>query len=64
MREVCFCGWSGELEDREPVLDTRTRWMLRCPGCGHLDGLGWLGEEKALMLWGAARWRKGPVEAL
>lgn len=19
MREVCFCGWDGEIEDREPV---------------------------------------------
>lgn len=64
MREVCFCGWSGELEDREPVLDGRMRWMLRCPGCGHLDDLAWMEEEKALMLWGAARRSEDPVETL
>ena len=64
MHEICFCGRSGELEDREPVLDARTRWMLRCPDCGHLDDLRWLGEEEALMLWGEARWREDPVRTM
>ena len=50
MRESCFCGRSGELEDREPVLDTEARWLLRCPDCGHLDDLRWLTEEAALMI--------------
>jgi hypothetical protein len=55
MRERCYCGRSGELEDREPVLDAPGRWLLRCPGCGHLDHLWWLSEEDALMVWGEAR---------
>ena len=39
MRESCYCGRVGELEDREPVLrDGRTE-ALRCPRCGHLDPL-------------------------
>jgi hypothetical protein len=64
MRETCFCGRSGELEDREPVLDARGRWVLRCRDCGHLDDLGWLSEEAALMVWGEARSRReGPLEA-
>ncbi len=49
MRETCFCGRSGELENREPVLDTRGYWLLRCPACGHLDDLGWLSEDAALL---------------
>jgi hypothetical protein len=64
MRETCFCGRSGELEDRQPVLDARGRWLLLCPGCGHLDDLGWLTEEAALLVWGEARRRReGPLEA-
>jgi diadenosine tetraphosphatase ApaH/serine/threonine PP2A family protein phosphatase len=58
MRETCFCGRGGELEDREPVLDTRGYWLLRCPTCGHLDDLEWLTEEAALLLWGEARRRR------
>ena len=61
MRESCFCGRSGELEDREPVLNAEARWLLRCPSeaCGHLDDLGWMTEEVALMIWGEARRRRG-----
>jgi hypothetical protein len=64
MQEICFCGRSGELEARQPVLDARGWWLLRCPGCGHLDDLAWLEEEAALMLWGEAvrRWEE-PLEA-
>jgi uncharacterized Zn finger protein len=51
MREICFCGRIGALEDREAVLEEGARWMLRCPECGHLDDLGWMDEEKALTLW-------------
>jgi hypothetical protein len=58
MRESCFCGRNGELEDREPILDARGRWVLRCPDCGHLDDLGWLFEEASLMVWGEARRRR------
>jgi hypothetical protein len=64
MRETCFCGRSGELEDRDPVLDTGGYWLLRCPTCGHLDNLGWLNEEAALLVWGEARRRReDPLEA-
>ena len=39
MRESCYCGRVGEVEDREPVWrDGRTE-ALRCPRCGHLDPL-------------------------
>jgi hypothetical protein len=58
MRESCFCGRSGELENRLPVLDAEGRWLLRCPDCGHLDDLAWLTEEAALMFWGEARYRR------
>jgi hypothetical protein len=64
MRESCFCGRNGELEDREPVLDARGRWLLRCPDCGYLDDLGWLTEEAGLMVWGEARHRReDPLKA-
>jgi len=59
MLESCFCGHSGELEDRLPVLDAEARWLLRCPSCGHLDDLRWLGEETALLIWGEAVDRRG-----
>ncbi len=57
MYEVCFCGRTGRLEDREPVLDEEIRWALRCPDCGHLDYLRWLLWEASLMVWGEARSR-------
>ena len=44
MREVCYCGRSGEVEDREPVWAEDNRQALRCPGCGHLDYLPQLEE--------------------
>ena len=62
MRESCFCGRCGELEDREPVLTARGVWMLRCPDCGHLDDLSWLAGEAALMVWGEARRRREDLE--
>ena len=44
MREACYCGRVGEVEDREPVLrDGRTE-ALRCPRCGHLDSLPYLDD--------------------
>jgi hypothetical protein len=54
LRECCFYGRDGELEDREPVLDALERWLLRCPERGHLDDLGWLTQEAALMIWDEA----------
>jgi hypothetical protein len=44
MREVCFCGRSGEVADREPVYVGDGEWGLECPACGRLDSLHWLPE--------------------
>ncbi len=46
MREACFCGRIGEVEDREPVYAGEGEWGLACPACGHLDHLPWLSEER------------------
>ena len=45
MREACYCGRTGELEDREPVTTEDGGRALRCPDCGHLDLVDWLPEE-------------------
>ena len=45
MREACYCGRSGELEDRKVVVDGEGKEALACPRCGHEDGLGWLPEK-------------------
>ena len=42
MSEVCFCGWTGQLEDRAPVYGGAGEQALQCPKCGHLDRLDWL----------------------
>ncbi len=42
MRESCYCGRVGEVEDREPVYGGARVEALRCPRCGHLDPLIWL----------------------
>jgi len=61
MREVCYCGRTGEIEDPQPILDGDGRWALRCPNeaCGHLDYLGWLPDEAGLLLWGEAKQSRG-----
>ena len=45
MLESCYCGRTGEIEDREPVTTGDGERALRCPDCGHLDRLDWLPEE-------------------
>lgn len=45
MLESCYCGRTGEIEGREPVVDDEGRQALRCPECGHLDHLIWLPEH-------------------
>lgn len=47
MREACFCGRIGEVEDREPVTTATGERALRCPdeACGHTDRLDWLPED-------------------
>jgi hypothetical protein len=44
MRETCFCGWAGNVADREPIPTRDGGWTLACPQCGHLDDLHWLPE--------------------
>ncbi len=39
MREVCYCGRGGDVEDRDPVWRGGHGEALRCPKCGHLDPL-------------------------
>jgi hypothetical protein len=42
MHEICFCGWAGDVTEREPVPTGDGGWALACPRCGHLDDLRWL----------------------
>ncbi|MBA2713046.1 MAG: hypothetical protein H0U55_05765 [Rubrobacteraceae bacterium] len=53
MKESCFCGRTGEVEDRFPVLTDDGSQALQCPNdaCGHVDDLRWLSEEDRLLLW-------------
>lgn len=44
MHETCFCGWTGDVVDREPIYMSDGEWALACPACGHIDGLDWLPE--------------------
>lgn len=46
MKESCYCGRTGDVEDREPILDGGGRSFLRCPDCGHVDYLEWLLGER------------------
>ena len=39
MRESCYCGRVGEVEDRDPAYEGDHVEALRCPRCGHLDAL-------------------------
>jgi hypothetical protein len=62
-REICFCGWIGELEDREPVYAGDGEWGLACPMCGHLDRLeAWSEPACSLTLAEAARRRERTLE--
>ncbi len=45
MREACYCGRVGEVEDREPVLRDGRAEALRCSRCGHLDPLSQLDAD-------------------
>lgn len=48
MRESCYCGTTGEIEDRRLVATEESGQALGCPDCGHLDRLAWLPEETRL----------------
>jgi hypothetical protein len=45
MREICFCGRVGEVEDREPVILESGEQALECPDCGDMDPVSWLHGE-------------------
>ena len=57
MREVCFCGWSGDVVDRLPIYLGERDWGLVCPDCGQIDSLSWLPEaaRETTILEGASR---------
>lgn len=57
MQEVCYCGRSGEIEDREPVMDADGRSALECGSCGHLDHLSWLPADARDSVFEEARQR-------
>lgn len=63
-RESCFCGWAGELEDREPVYSGDGDEGLRCPMCGHVDRLeAWSKAARAATLAEAVRRRRSTIES-
>jgi hypothetical protein len=45
MRETCYCGRTGEITNREPVVMGDGGRALRCPGCGHLERIEWLSDD-------------------
>ncbi|QIN82331.1 hypothetical protein GBA63_06460 [Rubrobacter tropicus] len=58
MRESCYCGRAGEIEDREPVTDGDGRRALKCPDCGHLDHLSWLSADARVRVFEEAKRRE------
>jgi hypothetical protein len=63
-RESCFCGWVGELEDRELVYAGAGEWGLGCPMCGHLDRLeAWSDAARAWVFAEAARRRESIIDS-
>ena len=64
MREACFCGWTGELTEREPTYLGDGDWGLACPDCGHLDRLEmWSAAVREDLLAEARRRRETPIAA-
>ena len=63
MHEVCFCGWSGAVDDRETSSYLGDGdWGMTCPACGHLDRLDWLASAAARSLVAEANRRRQPPE--
>ena len=60
MREACYCGRTGEIEDRQPVVDANGERALRCPveTCGHLDYLRAFSDETRLLVFEEASRRR------
>jgi len=63
MQEACYCGRTGEIEDREPVIDGDGRAALECPQCGHLDHLSWLPNQETVFEEARRRSRERHVSA-
>lgn len=61
MREACYCGRIGSIEDREPVVTGDGRRALGCPDCGHLDRLDWLPEDARRQAFEEAELRQAKV---
>jgi hypothetical protein len=64
MREVCYCGRMGEVENRTPVLENGKRALL-CPNeaCGHTDRLEWLPDEARSLAFEEAERRRARRES-
>ena len=62
MREVCCCGWAGDVADRAPVYAGDGDWGLACPRCSQLDRLAWLPDDARTRVVeeAARRQRAGP----
>ncbi len=45
MLESCYCGRTGEISDRRPVVTEDGERALGCPDCGHLEYLDWLSDD-------------------
>jgi hypothetical protein len=58
MKEACFCGRPGDVEERELVMNGDGYRALQCPECGHVDDLLWLSQESRLLLWEEATLRR------
>ncbi len=58
MHEACYCGRTGEIEDRTPVLDDDGMRALESPDCGHLDRLEWLSDDARTEVFEEAGQRK------
>jgi hypothetical protein len=57
MTEACFCGRTGHLTDRIPVLDDEGVG-LECPECAHVDRLTVFPAPVRLQLWTEAKARE------
>lgn len=53
------CCWAGDLDGREPVMDSEGRGALRCPVCGHMDYMEYLPNEVRFVIWKEAKRRYG-----
>jgi hypothetical protein len=53
-RDICFCGWVGELEDGKPIYAGDGEWGLG----GHLDRLEAWSEAARSCTLAEAAWRR------